>query len=90
MSNFAEELINNKTDIVYYCAFQSLSNMAKLGLIVQIIKTALLAALIGVNLVYLNVPYGDVIICLIIDLVASCLGLIHYLALNFRVYSSLY
>ena len=62
--------------------------MAKFGLVVQIIKTGLLAALIGLNIIYLDVTYGDIIICFIIDLVASFLGLVHYLFLNFRVYSS--
>lgn len=87
MSNIAEELVNNhKADIVYYRAFTSLSYIAKFTLIVQIIKAGTLAALIGINTNYFNGPYRDLIVCFIIDLVASCLGLIHYLILNFGVY----
>ena len=56
---------------------------------VQLIKVVLLAALIPVDTLSLGVAYGQLIICLILNLVASSLGLLQYLLLVFSVYCNI-
>jgi hypothetical protein len=78
----------SKADISFYQAFTSLAKSTSFFLVLNLIYLALFAALIPISLLRYSVSYGDLIICLILCVVSSGLGVVYYALLWRRVFSS--
>ena len=80
--------LRKKSDLVFYYSFTYLKRINHLEIGIEVIKALAFIVLIPVNLSVLDYNFGDLIVAFVLNLIASCIGILFHCMISILVFSS--
>jgi hypothetical protein len=80
--------LKKKSDRAFYYSFTYLKRINHVEIAIEVIKTLAFIIVISVNLSLLDYTFGDLIVSFILNLIASCIGILFHSMIYIMVFSS--